>query len=81
VVKDAVQLPAFYTMRALGELGRVSPWVLRRLLRECGVRRVRVGQVVLIPVAELKKKVPLLFESLQVVESMRRRREQGKCRS
>ena len=79
--KAEVELPLFYTMGALAHLGNVTPHVLRSLLRECGVRRVRAGRKVLIPTAELAKKVPLLFQSLQVVESLRRRREQGKSRS
>ena len=60
-MKGALQLPAFYTMQALAELGNATPYVLRMLLRECGVRRLRVGRKVLIPMAEIEKKIPLFF--------------------
>jgi hypothetical protein len=75
-----VQLPAFCTLGALAALGNVTMYMMRRLLRECGVRRVRAGRKVLIPLAEIEKKIPLLFESLQLVESMRRTGKRGKCR-
>jgi len=42
---------------------------------------MNAGQRVLIPMAEIEKKIPLLFESLQLVASVRRRREKGMWRS
>jgi hypothetical protein len=79
-MKDTVQLPAFCTLGALAALGNVTVYMMRRLLRECGVRRVRAGRKALIPLAEIEKRIPLLFESLQLVESMRRTGKQGECR-
>jgi len=80
-MRGDVKLPAFYRIRALSELGNVTWFTLRKLLRECGVRRVRAGRKVLIPTAELATKVPLLYQGLQVVESARRRREERNRRS
>ena len=80
-MRGEVKLPAFCTVRTLAQLANVSPHMLRMLLRECGVRRMNAGQRVLIPMAEIEKKIPLLFESLQLVASMRRRREKGMWRS
>ena len=80
-MRGEVQLPLFYTRGALADLGNVTPHVMTSLLRECGGHRVRAGRKVLIPTAELAKKVPLLLQTLQVVESLRRRCEQGKSRS
>lgn len=80
-MKGEMKLPVLLTVRALAELGNVNVQLLRRLLRECGVRRVHAGARALIPMAEIERKIPLLFESLQLAVSMRRRRGQGKWRS
>jgi hypothetical protein len=80
-MKDEAKLPAFYSMRALGELGNVSWYMLHKPLRKCGVRRVRAGPNILIPAAELAEKIPMLCRSLQLVESSGRRRDQRKWRA
>ena len=79
-MKGEVKLPVHCTVRALAVMGNVTEYLLAKLLRECDVRRVRVGTRVLIPLAEIEKKISLLFESLKVADSMRRRREQGQWR-
>ncbi len=79
-MKGEVKLPVYCSLYALARLGNVSRHTLTSLLRERGVRRIVVGQRVLIPMAEIERKIPLLFRSLQLVASMRRRREEGKRR-
>jgi hypothetical protein len=79
-MKGDVKLPVLCTITTLARLGNVSRFTLTQLLRERGVRRMVSGQRILIPMAEIEKKIPLLFQSLQLVASMRRRREEGKRR-
>ena len=80
-MRGEVKLPAFCTVRTLAQLTNVSAHMSRMLLRECGVRRMSAGRRVLIPMTEIEEKIPLLFESLQLVASVRRRREKGMWRS
>ncbi len=77
-MKGEVKPPVLCLVRTLARLGNVSRPMSTQLLRECGGRRVNAGRRVLIPMAEIEKKFPLLFQSLQLVTSPRRRREEGK---
>ena len=80
-MKTEARLPVLCTVRTLAKLGNVSRHMVSRLLRAFGVRRVIDGRRVLIPMAEIEKKIPLLYESLRLSAAGRRRREQGKWRS
>jgi hypothetical protein len=77
-MKGEVKLPVLYTVRTLARLGNVSQPMSTQQLRERGGRRVNADRRVMIPMAEIERKIPLLFQSLQLVTSMRRRREEGK---
>ncbi len=80
-MKGEVKLPVLCTVRTLAGLGNASRHVATQRLRECGVRRVNAGRRVRIPMAEIEKKIPLIFQSLRLVTSTRRRREEGKWQS
>jgi hypothetical protein len=77
-MRGEVKLPVLCTARMLGGIGNASRLVATQLLRECGARRVDAGRRVLISMAEIEKKIPLLFQGLRLVASTRRRREGGK---
>ena len=77
-MKGKAKLPVLCTVRTLARLGNVSRPMATELFRECGARRVSAGRGVLIPMTEIEKKIPLLFQGLQPVRSTRRRREEGK---
>jgi len=62
-----VTLPAFCTVAALAEMGNVARYVMKRVLRGRGVQRGDHGRTVLIPMAESKERIPLLFRSVQLV--------------
>lgn len=79
-MKGEEKLPVLCTISTLARLGNASRHTLTRLLHERGVPRVNPGPSVLIPMAEIEKKIPLLFQSFQLVTSMRRRRDEGKWR-
>jgi hypothetical protein len=77
-MKGEEKLPVLCTARMLAGLGNASRLAATQLLRECGACRVDAGRRVLISMAEIEERIPLLFQSLQLVASMRRRREGGK---
>jgi len=80
VQTDDVRLPALFTVRALAELANVTEEPIGAVLREGGVRRVRAGRRMLVPLAEIQKKLPVIFDSLQLLVSRRRARERGNRR-
>ena len=59
-----LELKAFYRIGDLAKLTRVSKHVLKRLLDECGVKWVRIGQWPYLPLSEIENKVPVLWKSL-----------------
>jgi hypothetical protein len=69
---DKSELQAVYRVRELAEFANTSRYLMARLLREAGVLGVRVGSTVVIPVSEVKEKIPLLWESLTAVHQARR---------
>ena len=77
-MKGEEQLSVLCMVRTLARLGNVNRHLATQRLRECGVRRFNVGRGVLIPMAEIEKQTPLLFQSLQRVTPTCRQREEGK---
>jgi len=75
---ERVTLPAFCTVAVLAEMGDVTRYMMKRVLRGSGVQRVGHGRTIPVPVAETKEKMSLPFRSLQLVESERRARHEGK---
>ena len=51
--------------------------MLRRALQKANVQFVRAGRAVLVPLSEVKKKIPNLFESICVIEEQRTKAERG----
>ena len=70
--QSELNLQSFYGVCALAEVANVSRYVMNRLLRLAGVRFQRIGRSVLVPVSEIEEKIPLLWNSLQVLERVRR---------
>ena len=75
-----VTLPAFFTVRELAKLGNVTYHVMKTLLRQAGVQRIRVGHRQLVAMSELKRTLPVVFKSLHLLEGMRRARKRGNRR-
>jgi hypothetical protein len=67
-----LQVRALYSIAALARFGDVSTYVLRRVLRSNGVAFVRSGRALCVPMSEIRRKIPPLWESLQLVEELRR---------
>jgi hypothetical protein len=70
-------LRAWYSIAALAEFANVSRFELRRALLRASVQFVRAGRAMFVPLSEVKKKIPNLFESICVLEERRRKAEQG----
>ena len=71
-MKGEVKLPVLCTTRMLAGLGNASRLAATQLLRECGASRVDAGRSVLISMAEIEQKIPLLLQGLRFVASTRR---------
>lgn len=66
--ESPLQLRAVYTTPELARIANVSADRMRRLLRASGVELLRVGRILLVPLSEIARKVPSLWESIQDVE-------------
>ncbi len=69
---DERGLQSSYELWELVEIANVSRHLMRKLLRLAGVQVQRMGRTVLVPLSEIEKKVPLLWDSLQVLQRARR---------
>ena len=77
MMQDKSQLQAFYRLSELAEVARTTRYLMELLLRQAGVRSVRAGRSIVIPVSEIKEKIPLLWESLHTVHQARRAAEEA----
>jgi len=69
-----VKLPAFLTITRLAKLGRITRYTMRQVLQQKDVHCVRAGKRLLIPMAEIEKKIPALYKTLHLLEAARRAR-------
>jgi len=64
-------LGAFYGICQLARIANVTRHLMWRLLGLADVRVVKVGRLVLVPLSEIREKVPPLWDSLQVLQQPR----------
>jgi hypothetical protein len=76
-----VTLQSFYGLCALAQVANVSRHVVNTVLRLAHVRFQRGGRSVLVPLSEIEEKVPLLCNSLQVLERVRRAAQRAEEKS
>ena len=57
-------LQALYGITALAQVARVTRQMLLRLLRKNEVELVRSGRAVFVPLSEIERKIPPLWQSL-----------------
>ncbi|HEY5240241.1 MAG TPA: hypothetical protein VIJ22_02200 [Polyangiaceae bacterium] len=62
---------AFYKIAELARVGGVSTYRLLRLLRRNDVHFLRVGRAYLVSMAEIRRKIPPLWEGLRLAEELR----------
>ena len=72
--RSAVQLQvqALYSVARLARFANVTRHVLRRVLRSNGVVLVNGGRSLFVPLSEIRRKIPPLWESLCLAEEVRR---------
>ena len=68
----ALELRAFYSLTHLADAAGVSRFKLLRFLRASGVVLVRSGRLLLVPLSEIERRVPPLWESLKTLERVKR---------
>lgn len=78
-VGDPFEVRAFYSVPALARIANVSADMMRRLLRTNRLEFLRVGRVLVVPLSEIRKKVPPLWNSLQAAEELRQARPCPRC--
>jgi hypothetical protein len=69
------QLPvvrAVYSIAELASIGNVSRQSLGRLLEACGIEFVYAGRTALVPLSEIERKIPPLWESILASERVLR---------
>jgi hypothetical protein len=62
----------FYSVAELARAGNVPTYRLRRILRRHGVVFLRSGRAFYVPMAEIQRKIPSLWESLCALNGLRR---------
>jgi hypothetical protein len=70
---ESLEVQALYSIAALARIANVSTDLLRRVLRTNGVTFVHGGRALLVPLSELERKIPPLWESLRSASKLRRR--------
>lgn len=69
---DGLEVQALYSIATLARVARISTYQLRRVLRSNGIVFVRGGRALLVPLSEIRSKIPPLWESLCDAERARR---------
>jgi hypothetical protein len=68
---------AAYTIAQLAQFAGLSRFVLRGLLESSGVKFIRSGRTLLVPLAEIEEKLPKLWKSFWLLEGARLARGAG----
>ncbi len=74
-----LEVQALYSIAALARAVNVSTFTLRRLLRSNGVELVRGGRALFVPLSEIRRKIPPLWESLRAAEELRGKGTTGRA--
>jgi hypothetical protein len=78
-----LEVQAVYSLAALARFARVSRHALRRILRSSGVVLLNGGRSLFVPLSEIERKIPPLWESIRLAERTRcsaRRSDRGPSR-
>lgn len=57
-----------YSVAVLASIGNVSRHLMKRLLQKNGVVFLRVGRVLFVPLSEIRRRIPPLWDSLVKLE-------------
>lgn len=70
-MKTALAAGAVQWVGSLARVGNITTDRMRRLLRANGVDLLRIGRVLAVSLADLKRQLPWLWESLVLMETLR----------
>jgi hypothetical protein len=71
-IAGALPVQALYSLAKLARFANVTRHVLRRVLRSNGVVFVHGGRSLFVPLSEIRRKIPPLWESICLAEEVRR---------
>ena len=71
----SLEVRAFYSVPALARIGNASANRLRRLLRANGVTFISAGSALFVPLTEIQRKIPPLWDCLCLAAQTRARRK------
>jgi|HubBroStandDraft_6_1064221.scaffolds.fasta_scaffold1327434_1 hypothetical protein len=69
--KTPLEVQAIYSIPALARVANVTQQTLRRLLDRNGVDVVVAGRSRYVPLSEIQRKIPPLWESIKAAEALR----------
>jgi len=69
--REPATLKALYGVPELARITGIGQDTMRRLLRKRGIELVRVGRTIYVPLSELGKRVPQMWQSIMDAERMR----------
>jgi len=69
--RASLEVQALYSIAALARIGNVSAPLLLRVLRANGVTFVRARRALFVPLTEIQRKIPPLWESLCAAAELR----------
>jgi len=73
--RASLEVRAFYSVPALARIGNVSANRLRRLLRANGVTFISAGRALFVPLTEIQRRIPPLWDCLCLAAETRARRK------
>jgi hypothetical protein len=65
-----LQVQAIYSIPALARIANVSWHLMARLLRANGVRFIHSGRSLLVPLQEVRDKIPPLWDALRTTQGL-----------
>ena len=68
---EPLEVQALYSIPALARVAKVTRQAMRRLILSNGLSLVRAGRTVLVPLSEIQRKLPLVWDSLLAAETLR----------
>jgi hypothetical protein len=68
ISQGALDPRAFYSVALLARVANVNVYLMRRLLRANGIAFVRSGRACLVPLVEIQRRIPPLWESLLLLQ-------------
>jgi hypothetical protein len=70
---EAFPIQAVYSIASLARMANVTTPRMRRMLRACGVELFKAGRQLMVPLDELREKIPVLWRNIALSAQLRSR--------